>query len=49
MGIETGEINLESADNADLFDDCRDGLASEIVPAWVEEILDGRFGSSVKS
>jgi len=39
MGIETCEINLESADNADLFDDCRYGPASETVPAWVAEIL----------
>jgi NAD-dependent deacetylase len=41
MGVETCEINLESADNADLFDDCRYGPASETVPAWVEEILNG--------
>ena len=40
MGIETCEINLESADNADLFDDCRYGPARELVPAWVEEMLD---------
>jgi NAD-dependent deacetylase len=39
MGIEACEINLESADNADLFDDCRYGPASETVPAWVEEIV----------
>ncbi len=39
MGVETCEINLESADNAALFDDCRYGPASETVPAWVEEIL----------
>ena len=47
MGIETCEINLESADNADLFDDCRYGPASETVPAWVEDILSGRVGRSV--
>ena len=41
MGAETCEINLESADNADLFDDCRYGRASEAVPAWVEEVLGG--------
>lgn len=39
LGIETCEINLESADNADLFDDRRYGPASQTVPAWVEEIL----------
>jgi NAD-dependent deacetylase len=41
MGIETCEINLESADNADLFEGCRYGPASETVPAWVTEILNG--------
>jgi len=39
MGVETCEINLESADNAALFDDCRYGPASETVPTWVEDIL----------
>jgi NAD-dependent deacetylase len=39
MGIETCEINLESADNAALFDERRYGPASETVPAWAEEIL----------
>jgi NAD-dependent deacetylase len=41
MGIETYEINLESADNADLFDERRRGPASETVPAWVEEVVNG--------
>jgi NAD-dependent deacetylase len=40
MGIETCEINLESGDNAKLFDERRYGPASETVPAWVEEIVD---------
>jgi len=40
-GVETCEINLESADNAELFDDAIYGPASETVPAWVEEILKG--------
>jgi len=39
MGIETCEINLESADNADLFSEARYGPASETVPAWAEEIV----------
>ncbi len=39
MGIGTCEINLEAADNADLFDEQRYGPASETVPAWVEEIV----------
>jgi NAD-dependent deacetylase len=39
MGLSTCEINLEAADNADLFDEQRYGPASETVPAWVEEIV----------
>jgi NAD-dependent deacetylase len=38
-GVPTCEINLEAADNADLFDEQRLGAASETVPAWVEETL----------
>jgi len=38
-GLRTCEINLEAADNADLFDEQRLGPASETVPAWVEEML----------
>ncbi len=44
MGVETCEINLEAADNADLFDDRRYGRASETAPAWVEEVLGGPDG-----
>ena len=33
------EINLEAADNAELFDEERLGPASETVPAWVDELL----------
>ncbi len=40
-GIETLELNLDEADNADLFDDARYGPASETVPLWVEEMLAG--------
>lgn len=39
MGLPTCELNLESADNARLFDEARYGRASEIVPAWVDEAL----------
>jgi NAD-dependent deacetylase len=38
-GIPTCEINLEAADNADLFDERRLGPASETVPAWVDELV----------
>lgn len=40
-GMRTCEINLEAADNADLFDERRYGPASETVPAWVDEVLSG--------
>jgi NAD-dependent deacetylase len=40
-GLRTCEINLEAADNADLFDEQRLGPASETVPAWVEEFVRG--------
>jgi NAD-dependent deacetylase len=38
-GIRTCEINLEPSDNARQFDERRYGPASEIVPAWVEDVL----------
>jgi NAD-dependent deacetylase len=40
-GLRTCEINLEAADNADLFDEQRLGPASETVPKWVEELVGG--------
>jgi NAD-dependent deacetylase len=39
LGLRTCEINLEAADNAELFDEQRLGPASETVPAWVDGIL----------
>ena len=38
-GIRTCEINLEPSDNARSFDERRYGPASEVVPAWVELVL----------
>src|SRR5215218_697682 len=38
-GIRTCEINLEPSDNARVFDEARHGPASEVVPAWVEAVL----------
>ena len=38
-GLRTCEINLEAADNADLFDEQRLGAASDTVPRWVEECV----------
>jgi NAD-dependent deacetylase len=38
-GLPTFEINMDPADNADLFDEQRYGPASETVPAWFEELV----------
>jgi NAD-dependent deacetylase len=38
-GSPTCEINVEAADNAELFDEHRLGPASVTVPAWVEELV----------
>ena len=38
-GAETLELNLEASAVISDFDDARFGPASEIVPAWVEEVL----------
>jgi len=39
LGIRTCELNLEPSDNARAFDERRYGPATEVVPAWVEEVL----------
>jgi NAD-dependent deacetylase len=41
LGIRTCEINLEPSDNARAFDERRYGPATEVAPAWVEEVLRG--------
>lgn len=41
FAIRTCELNLEPSDNAASFDEARYGKASEIVPAWVDELLAG--------
>ncbi|MBO9710331.1 MAG: NAD-dependent deacylase [Caulobacter sp.] len=38
-GVRTCEINLEPSDNARAFDERRYGPATQVVPAWVEELL----------
>ena len=40
-GIRTCEINLDPSENATVFDERRYGPASELVPAWVDEVLSG--------
>lgn len=39
VGAETLELNLEPSSNASFFTESRNGKASEIVPAWVDEVL----------
>jgi len=39
-GARTVELNLEPSENARVFDETRYGPASEIVPAWVDRLLD---------
>jgi NAD-dependent deacetylase len=39
VGARTVELNLEPSDASVPFDDVRIGLASHLVPAWVDEIL----------
>jgi len=41
MGVATCEINLEPSANAYVFDEKHYGPASEVVPAWVERVLNG--------
>ena len=38
-GLRTCELNLEPSDNAGEFDERRYGMASHIVPAWVDSVL----------
>jgi NAD-dependent deacetylase len=40
-GAKTLEINLEPSLGSYLFDQSRTGAAGELVPAWVQELLDG--------
>ena len=41
-GAHTVELNLEATEGSHLFAETHHGRASEIVPAWVERILNGR-------
>jgi NAD-dependent deacetylase len=42
-GIRTCEINLDPSENAHVFDERRYGSATELVPAWVDEVLSGEL------
>ncbi|WP_095011395.1 NAD-dependent deacylase [Tsuneonella mangrovi] len=41
LGAQTLELNLERSQGSSWFDETRLGSASEVVPAWVEEVLAG--------
>jgi NAD-dependent deacetylase len=38
-GARTLELNLQTSEVTTLFDETRQGLAGELVPAWVDEVL----------
>ena len=42
MGATTLELNLEPSQGSEWFDECRHGPATQIVSAWVEEMLGKR-------
>lgn len=42
FGARTVELNLEASDALVPFDDARVGRATELVPAWVEEVIAAR-------
>jgi NAD-dependent deacetylase len=42
LGARTLELNLERSEGSGWFDESRLGPASELVPAWVGEVLAGR-------
>lgn len=41
LGVQTLELNLERSEGSHWFNETRLGPASELVPAWVEEVLTG--------
>lgn len=41
-GVRTVELNLEASEGTSLFDEARYGPASEIVPTYIDEMMDDR-------
>ena len=41
QGVKTLELNLEPSQGTRWFDEARHGVATEVVPDWVDEILEG--------
>ena len=42
FGAHTIELNLEPSEGASMFHEARHGKATDIVPAFVEDVLNGR-------
>ena len=41
MGALTLELNMEPSQGSHWFDEARHGPATELVPQWVEQVLEG--------
>ena len=41
VGARTVEMNLDPSETVDLFEDTRPGKASQTVPQWVDDVLNG--------
>jgi NAD-dependent deacetylase len=41
QGARTLELNLDASDTSDAFDESRRGPATELVPAWLDELVGG--------
>ncbi|MDN3646535.1 NAD-dependent deacylase [Pontixanthobacter aestiaquae] len=48
LGVETLELNLERSEGSSWFDETRLGPATEIVPAWVDEVLAQALESGIR-
>jgi len=43
LSIYSLQLNLDAIDSGSKFDEHRQGKASQLVPQWVEEVLNGQF------
>ena len=46
QGVRTLELNLEPSQGSHWFDEARHGAATEVVPAWVDEVLNARIAAT---
>lgn len=49
LGAATLELNLEPSQGTRWFDEARHGPATEVVPAWVDEVMAGAELASNRS